>query len=259
MPLRSEPWPAGTPCWVDLGSPDVAASSAFYGGVLGWSFVDTGEQFGHYTLCQVNGHSAAAIGPKQDPNQPTVWTVYIASDDVDATAAAITANGGTVLMDPFDIEGTGRMTVGMDPAGAAFGVWQSGGMVGAEVYNEPGAMTWEDARLTDATAARDFYAAVFGYRYQALDGAPGDYTMFDIGGDPLGGIGGMMGAPAGTPSHWLVYFAVADVDAAVGTATGTGGTLLAEPMDTQFGRMAFLTDPDGAPFALAGPAPESSR
>ena len=67
MPLRSEPWPAGTPCWVDLGSPDVAASSAFYGGVLGWSFVDTGEEFGHYTIGQVNGHAAAAIGPKQDP------------------------------------------------------------------------------------------------------------------------------------------------------------------------------------------------
>jgi predicted enzyme related to lactoylglutathione lyase len=26
-------------------------------------------------------------------------------------------------------------------------------------------------------------------------------------------------------------------------------------MDTPFGRMAFLTDPDGAVFALAGPPP----
>ena len=92
MPTRSEPWPAGTPCWVDLGAPDVPASTAFYGAVLGWSFFDSGEEFGHYNICQVNGHAAAAIGPKQDPSQPTAWTVYLASDDADATAAATAAS-----------------------------------------------------------------------------------------------------------------------------------------------------------------------
>jgi hypothetical protein len=241
---------------VDLGAPDVAASTAFYRAVLGWSFVDTGEEYGHYTMCKVDDRDAAGIGPKQDPDQPTVWTVYFASDDVDATAAAVTANGGTVLMPPFDVGGNGRMTVAMDPAGAAFGIWQAGGTIGSEVYNEPGGLTWEDARLTDVQAGRTFYAAVFGYRYQTLEGAPGDYTTFTLGGDPLGGIGDMMGAPAGTPSHWLAYFAVADVDAACAAATTGGGTLLGPPMDTEFGRMAFLTDPDGAPFALAGPRAE---
>ena len=257
MPTRSEPWPAGTPCWVDLGAPDVAASTAFYGAVLGWSFFDSGEEFGHYNICQVNGHAAAAIGPKQDPSQPTAWTVYLASDDADATAAAITANGGTVLADPFDVPGNGRMTVAMDPAGAAFGVWQAAGTIGAEIYNEPGGLTWEDARLTDPDAARTFYTAVFGYTFQNLEGAPGDYTTFHLGGDPLGGMGGMMGAPDGTPSHWVAHFAVADVDAAVAAATGGGGELLGDPMDTPFGRMAFLTDSDGAVFALAGPPPGS--
>ena len=257
MPTRSEPWPAGTPCWVDLGAPDVPASTAVYGAVLGWSVFDSGEEFGHYNICQVNGHAAAAIGPKQDPSQPTAWTVYLASDDADATAAAITANGGTVLVDPFDVPGNGRMTVAMDPTGAAFGVWQAGGTIGAEIYDEPGGLTWVDARLTDPDGARAFYTAVFGYTYKDLSGAPGDYTTFHLGGDPLGGMGGMMGAPPGTPSHWVAYFSVADVDAAVAAATGGGGGLLGDPMDTPFGRMAFLTDPDGAVFALAGPPPSS--
>lgn len=251
MPIRSEPWPAGTPCWVDLGSPDLAASIEFYRSVLGWSFVDTGEEFGHYSIAQVNGQAAAAIGPKQDPGQPTVWTVYLASDDADATAAAVTANGGTVLAEPFDIPGTGRMAVAMDPAGAVFGVWQANDMIGAEIYNEPGGLSWTDARLTNPDGGRTFYASVFGYGYQRLDGAPDDYTMFQLQGHPLGGIGGMMGAPPNTPSHWVAYFAVADADAAIAAATSAGGTLLGDPMDTQFGRMAFLTDPDGAVFALA--------
>lgn len=259
MPVRSQPWPQGTPCWVDLASSDVAASTAFYGAVLGWSFFDSGAEYGHYTMCRVDGHDAAGIGPKQDPNQPTVWTVYFASDDADATAAAITENGGTVLMDPFDVAANGRMTVAMDPAGAAFGIWQAGGTIGSEIYNEPGGLTWEDARLGDVETGRKFYTAVLGFRYQSLDGAPGDYSLFSIGEGPLGGIGDMMGAPSGTPSHWLAYFAVADADSACSAAIRGGGTLLGGPMDTPFGRVAFLTDPDGAPFALAGPLPDSTN
>ena len=255
MPTRSEPWPAGTPCWVDLAPADVAASTSFYAAVLGWSFVDTGEEFGHYNIAQVDGHAAAAIGPKQDPSQPTAWTVYLASDDADATAALVTAGGGTVLAEPFDVPGNGRMTVALDPAGAAFGVWQATGMIGAEIYNEPGGLAWTDARLTDPDTARTFYSAVFGYHYQALPGAPDHYTTFHLGEPPIGGIGGMMSPMAGIPSHWVPYFSVADTDTAVAAALAGGGALQGEPMNSPFGRMAFLTDPDGAVFALAGPPP----
>lgn len=255
MPTRSDPWPAGTPCWVDLGAPDVAASTEFYGAVLGWTFVDTGEEFGHYNIGEVNGRAAAAIGPKQDPNQPTAWTVYLASDNADATAAAITANGGTVLAEPFDIPGNGRMTVALDPTGAAFGVWQAIGMIGAEIYNEPGGLAWTDARLTDPDTARSFYTAVFGYRYQPMPGAPDHYMTFHLDDAPLGGIGGMMDPAADLPSHWVPYFSVPDTDVAVSAATRLGGALQGPVMDSPFGRMAFLTDPDGAVFALAGPPP----
>jgi predicted enzyme related to lactoylglutathione lyase len=181
--------------------------------------------------------------------------VYLASDDTDATAALITASGGAVLAEPFDVPGNGRMTIAVDPAGAAFGVWQAAGTIGAEIYNEPGGLAWTDARLTDPDTARAFYTAVFGYRYQSLPGAPEHYTTFHLGEAPLGGIGGMMDPAATLPSHWLAYFSVADADAAVAAAVGGGGTLQGPPMDSPFGRMAFLTDPDGAVFALVGPVP----
>ena len=128
-------------------------------------------------------------------------------------------------------------------------------MIGAEIYNEPGALTWTDARLTDPDAARAFYTAVFGYQYQPLPGAPDDYMTFHLGEAPLGGMGGMMDSAAGLASHWVAYFSVAETDAAVAAAVGGGGTVQADPMDTSFGRMAFLTDPDGAVFAVAGPRP----
>ena len=60
----------------------------------------------------------------------------------------------------------------------------------------------------------------------------------------------MMGDPEGTPSHWLVYFGVADADAAIDTLLKLGGTVRRPAEDTPFGRMAVVTDPFGAPFAV---------
>ena len=255
MPFRTEPWPTGTPCWVDLAVPDVAAATAFYGAVLGWAFVDTGEEFGHYHVARTKDRAAAAIGPVQDPGQRVAWTVYLASDDADATAKLIGANGGTVLAPPFDIPGNGRMLLALDACGGTFGVWQAGGTVGAEIYNEPGSLVWTDARLTDAEAGHAFYSAVFGYTYEPVPGvSASEYAVFQVGGEVAGGMGGMMGAPPGTPSHWLTYFAVPDVDAAVATAESAAATVLMPPQDTPFGRMAIITDPFGATFAVhSGP------
>ena len=63
MPTRDTTWPAGTPCWADLSVPDVPKAVEFYSAVLGWSLVDSGEEFGHYHIAQVNGHAAAGVGP----------------------------------------------------------------------------------------------------------------------------------------------------------------------------------------------------
>lgn len=256
MPTRSDAWPVGTPCWVDLAVPDLAAAKEFYGPVMGWAFLDSGEEFGHYTVCQVDGRAAAAIGPQQSEGQPVAWTVYVASDSADETAKLIRDNGGTLLAEPFDIPGNGRMCLADDPAGAAFGVWQPAGMFGAEVYMEPGSMVWTDIRLPDPDAGRRFYSAVFGYRYAALEGAPEDYTTFGFegarDGESVGGIGAMIRSPEGTPPHWLAYFMVPDADVAAVSAGSAGGAVAVDPFDTPFGRMAGITDPFGATFFVVG-------
>ena len=252
MPTRDTPWPAGTPCWVDISVPDVTAGTAFYAAVLGWDFVDSGEEYGHYNIAQVEGRAAAGLGPVMAEGTPTAWTLYFASDDADATAKLITEHGGSLLFEPMDIPGSGRMCVAVDPTGAAFGVWQALGMIGAGVVNEPGGLGWEDGRLADPETGKRFYGDVFGFTYGSFEGAPDQYWTFHRGGDPLGGIGGMMGAPEGTPSHWLAYFAVADADAALAAARDAGGSVVAGPDDGPFGRIAVLADPFGATFAVIG-------
>jgi predicted enzyme related to lactoylglutathione lyase len=252
MTIRETSWPSGTPCWVDIAVPDVQAASMFYRVVLGWSFVDTGPEFNHYTVCRTFRRSAAAIGPRASANQPSAWTVYLASDDADSTAKLIAENGGTVLVEPTDIGDYGRMCVALDASGGMFGVWQAIETIGLEISNEPGALVWTDARLTDPVAGKDFYAAVFGYTYQPIPGAPDGYSTFSVDGRVAGGMGGTMGA-TGAPAHWLAYFSVDDVDATVADAQAAGGVITSPPQNTPFGRTALLIDPFGATVGLYGP------
>jgi len=252
MTLRTKPWPPGTPCWADLTVPDVPAAQAFYGAVLGWTCQPTADEFGGYTIAQVRDAAAAGIGPLPSPDVPTAWTLYLAADDVDRVAESVAPNGGTLLLPPGDVGALGRMCIAADPGGAVFGVWQAGTHIGASVTSEPGGLAWEDLRSTDPDAARAFYRALFGFETTPLAEAGPDYHTFGFPGDPapLGGMGGMFGAPAGTPSHWLPYFEVADADVAVAAVAAAGGRVLTPVMETPYGRMAGVVDPFGAGFTV---------
>ena len=54
------------------------------------------------------------------------------------------------------------------------------------------------------------------------------------------------------------YFAVGDTDAAVATVTGAGGAVTREPWDSPYGRMAVVSDDQGAGFSLMGTLPAAS-
>jgi predicted enzyme related to lactoylglutathione lyase len=248
MSIRTSPWPQGVPCWTDLQAPDVGAARAFYGAVVGWSFADTGAEYGGYVIAQVDGASAAGIGPLQEGARPA-WTVYFAADDADGAAAEVPKLGGTVLLEPGDVGPLGRMFVAMDPTGAPFGVWQAGDHIGAGIVNEPGGFTWEDLHTTDPEGARAFFAGLFDLRYEEIPDA-GDYRiMFGPGEQfPLGGIGPLLGDEEAP--RWIVYFGVADADAAAAAAERSGGAVLVPPYDTPYGRMAGLRDPAGADFCV---------
>lgn len=233
--------------------PDPDAGRGFYSAVLGWDIPPGFEEFGGYSVASSEAGLAAGIGPKTDDG-PTVWMLSFASADADATVQRITESGGTILAPTMTVGDFGRLAVAADPTGAVFGVWQADQNHGFAAPGTPGQWTWCDLRSTDPAVAQDFYAAVFGYEYESLEMAGPDYRTFSVGGGgPLGGMGPMWGAPEGTPSHWLVYFAVPDLDAAVAAVVAGGGTALGDPFDTPFGRMGPITDPFGAPLWLTQP------
>ncbi len=251
MTIRTTPWAPGTPNWVDLATSDREAAWDFYREVLGWTITDSGEEFGHYGMAEIDGHAAAGLAEKQphDPG-PVRWTTYFATEDADATAAAVKAHGGTVVAEPFDVPGQGRMAVALDPTGAEFGIWQAYNHMGYQHVNEPGGVVWNQLSTGDLAAAKDFYAGVFGYSYTDM----GD--MATVNGDGPGGtvagMGGLEPGNADARPEWSVIFSVADADATAQRATETGGSVVFGPVDSEWGRMATIRDPQGADFGIIG-------
>ena len=157
---------------------------------------------------------------------PSAWTVYLASDDADRTAKLIVENGGSLLVEPTDIGDNGRMCVARRHlAAACSGSGRPSRRSGWRSPTSPGSLVWTDARLTDPVAGKEFYAAVFGYRYQPVPGAPDDYATFLV--DGPGGRRHGRDARRGRrrPAHWLAYFSVDDVDATVADALRPGAAL----------------------------------
>jgi uncharacterized protein len=246
MPTRDTAWPPGTPCWIDYGAADIEATKAFYANVLGWQYTGGDPEYGGYLTCEVNGLPAAGMAPRMDPSAPPSWTTYFATEDADATAGRITQAGGRIIMEPMDVGPMGRMAIAADPQGNLFGLWQAGEHTGVRIYNQAGALVWNEAAVDNADAAREFYGAVFGFRFDPVEGADG-YTTFATDAAPLGGLGSHQ---EGSPKGWTTCFSVASTDRAVEAVTSGGGKVTMPAMDTPFGRFAVAEDPWGAPFSV---------
>jgi predicted enzyme related to lactoylglutathione lyase len=273
MPERDEYIP-GVPCWVDTQQPDPEAAVAFYTGLFGWEFenVMPTDAEGVYYMARIRGGDAAAVGSTPPGAPPmAMWNTYIAVADADASAAKVTEAGGTVFMPPFDVMDAGRMAVVADPEGAMFCLWQAKENIGANVVNEHGALNFNGLATRDAQAAERFYNAVFGWKILPLNAGPmwvlpgyGDHLEEKTPG--LKENMKQMGAPDGfvdvvaqitpledadTPAHWSVTFGVDDVAETAATAKELGGTVVVEPFDAPWVRLAIFQDPQGAMF-IAG-------
>jgi predicted enzyme related to lactoylglutathione lyase len=254
----------GAPCWIDLMTSNPDTAKQFYGDLFGWEF-QTGdeEKYGGYITANKNGKMVAGImqKPADQGAMPDMWSTYLRTDDAAATAAAVTANGGEVYVEPMDVPEQGHMAVFADVSGAAIGVWQPREMRGYELVAEEGTPAWHELHTKDYEAAVKFYRDVFGWDTDVMSDTPEfRYTTLGAGAEAKAGIMDASGyLPAEIPSNWQVYFAVGDADASIEKAVSMGGTVVDGPDDTPFGRLATLTDPTGAMFKIVADTGQSAQ
>ncbi len=254
--------------WYELMTGDPDGAAAFYSAVVGWTFSGSpdpqagGIDYRH--IARADGGSAGGMlalsKAMTDHGARPCWVGYIHVADVDKATAAITADGGTVIMPAMDLP-VGRMAMVADPQGAPFYVMTPVPPPGnpdakSDVFSPDEAqhVRWNELRTSDPDAALAFYRKHFGWGQQGeMDMGPMGKYRFIQHGDLA--IGAVMPKPAELPvSCWGHYIGVDDIDRAVAAVEEGGGKVLFGPMEIPGGEFSLDgMDPQGAVFGLVGP------
>lgn len=107
--------------WNELATSDPAGALHFYGVRFGW--VKDGEMemgpAGAYHFLR-HGPMIGGVMAKVAEMPVSAWTHYFRVADIDAAAAGVKANGGTIIMGPVPVAGSDFALTAIDPQGAHF-------------------------------------------------------------------------------------------------------------------------------------------
>jgi uncharacterized glyoxalase superfamily protein PhnB len=218
--------------YVAVWTPDADRAAEFYGHVLGWTYdpqthevTSTTQHMGIYSV---------------DSGQGMLCCYAVA--DLQGARQAILDGGGSVGEEQqFDF---GTVLDATDPQGTAFAVFQPGASEPRPALNGsgPGELSYITYEVPDSAAFKAFYSGVLFWTFEPgriADGWGVAQTH------PMAGVAG-----GATASVTVPMWTVEDVDAAVARVREAGGTVIEEPSQQPYGRMAQCTDDQGTRFYL---------
>lgn len=195
----------------------------------------TQGDFVWYELCTTDPAAAAEFHSKV-----VGWTVK--------------PSGGRVDKMPADIPSIGRFAVVSDPQGATFMLFKGTGEAPPPLpMMQTGSIGWLELHASDWETSWPFYERMFGWTQDTIHdmGPMGSYPLFKSSAMPIGGM--MTDRQSSPPPYWLYYFAIDDIDEAVGRVTANGGSVLFGPQEVPGGAWVInAQDPQGGAFALVG-------
>lgn len=237
--------------WHTLTTPNVEGALAFYTEVLGWGTMTLDMGDFEYNMLARGEQQQAGVVPPRAEGVPAHWKSHLSVEDVDATVAAVVANGGSVIAPPVDIPNIGRNAVVADPQGATFAVFTAANPDDEETVVD--GFAWVELWSPDAEAVLPFYKAVFGFEVNKMDMPTGPYHILSRDGAQRAGV--MTSPSADIPAMWLPYISVENTDEAFARASNHGGEIKQPPMDVPgVGRFGMLADSTGAVLGLITPA-----
>jgi predicted enzyme related to lactoylglutathione lyase len=111
--------------WHELATDDPDRAVDFYQQLFGWKKIDEMDMgpLGAYKMFGATDAPMLGIYKKSaEMQQPTSWLHYAHVENADQAAERIKEGGGTIIQEPMDIPGGGRVAIALDPQGAAFAV-----------------------------------------------------------------------------------------------------------------------------------------
>jgi uncharacterized glyoxalase superfamily protein PhnB len=218
--------------YVSVWTPDADRAAAFYGHVLGWTYdpathqvTNTKQRIGIFSVDMPQG----------------MLCCYAVADLAGARQSILDGGGQVGEVQEFDF---GTVLDATDAAGTAFAVFQPASGTSRPELNGagPGELSYITYEVPDSAAFRAFYSRLL-------------FWTFDTGniedGWQVQGTHPMAGVAGGNPQRVTVpMWTVADIDAAVAKVREAGGTVIEEPSQQPYGKMAHCADDQGTRFYL---------
>lgn len=254
VPASAEHHP-GKLIFVQLVTPDLAASKLFYAGLFGWTFRDLQPGSAKYAEAYLDGRPVAGLIHRELPaggqRQPA-WLSYFAAADVDAAKKVALQNGAKLLIEPHNVPGRGREAIFADPQGAVFAVLSSKSGDQPDVLAAPGDWIWSSLLTSGPDADAAFYQKLFGYEVFELPSDPGvEHLLLASDDYARASVNSLPGNRPKAHPHWLNYIRVEDAEQMTAKVLALGGrVLVAAHSDRHGGKISVVADPQGAPFGL---------
>jgi predicted enzyme related to lactoylglutathione lyase len=218
--------------YVSVWTPDAERAAAFYGHVLGWTYdsathqvTNTKQHIGIFSVTMPQG----------------MLCCYAVADLNGARQAILSGDGSVGEVQEFDF---GTVLDATDSQGAAFAVFQPApGMPRPELNGAgPGELSYITYEVPDSAAFKAFYSRVLFWTFEPGRIEDGWQVQ---GTHPMAGIAGGSAQRVTVP-----MWTVADIDDAVARVREAGGTILEEPSQQPYGKMAHCADDQGTRFYL---------
>lgn len=270
--------PGGHFVWHELLSDDPAASAAYFGRVLPWTYEPMAGSApkaeatspadaptrsdaatppdgatGTDMLIQCDGHSIGAIR-KRDPESdlPAHWICFVSVENLDDSIAVARVEGAEIVEETPTHPHAGRCVLLRDPQGALLALCDG---TGPDVRppGSPlprGVVGWHELLSPRPAQSATFYEFLLPLRVERIPLGPTVYHVFKRGDESAAGI---LAAPAEAehPAAWIPYLTVTDCTVAAETLTGMGGLLRIPPTEIPgVGMFCITEDPWGAVTAL---------
>jgi predicted enzyme related to lactoylglutathione lyase len=262
MQPTSRPAPApvalvpGNPCWLELATATPETAMDFYATVLGWEFTQRVDSGGlPYYVAMSGGDPVAGIRPVEWP--VTDWTVYLATTNLAGLVHRSEQLGGRTIETDHVVPRVGAKALIEAPAGALFGACE----IGPDwtfTAGVPNSLVWAEFITHLAPEADQYFGELFGFSGRQFgDGADDDYMVWYVGQESvIGRVRMMPGTAPDVPARWIAHFRTPldqEFDEALHIAHDAGGRLRFSPYTSQLGKVAVMSDPTGARFALIDP------
>jgi hypothetical protein len=226
-----------------INADDLLRAKAFYEKLFGWTITPWGPP--EFYLIAIAGVQTGALQARHElveGRRTNTYRLSFGVEDAHATLAAVSANGGNVLMQPYQIEGGPEVGYFEDSEGNVCGI----GRYSAPRQEGPPTLRHFAINADDVPRAKAFYEQLFGWSFTPW-GPPNFYQTRNAGEGLIGALQERRELVADRRTNaFETSFQVRDIRATLADAQGNGGKILMQPYRIEgVGEIGYFEDTEG--------------